>query len=85
EIGCIQDDGKRYFEEAQNLIKEEHFEEAVSLCEKALEYNDEFLEVHYTLGTIYKKINRSDLAVESYKKYLALKQKKSAEKISKKK
>ncbi len=83
--GYIQDNAQKYFEEAQNLIKEEHFEEAVSLCEKALKYNDEFLEAHYTLGTIYKKINRSDLAVESYKKYLALKQKKTAEKISKKK
>ncbi|MEQ8224645.1 MAG: protein kinase, partial [Candidatus Eremiobacterota bacterium] len=85
ETGYIQNNAQKYFEEAQNLIKEEHFEEAVSLCEKALKYNDEFLEVHYTLGTIYKKINRSDLAVESYKKYLALKQKKTAEKISKKK
>ena len=81
----IHDNAQKYFEEAQNLIKEELFEEAVSLCEKALDYNGEFLEVHYTLGTIYKKINRSDLAVESYKKYLALKQKKTAEKISKKK
>jgi len=81
----IQDNAKKYFEEAQKLIGEEHFEQAVRLCEKALDYNDEFLEVHYTLGTIYKKINRSDLAVESYKKYLALKQKKSTEKISKKK
>ncbi|MEQ8188493.1 MAG: protein kinase [Candidatus Eremiobacterota bacterium] len=81
----IQDNAQKYFEEAQKLIGEEHFEQAVRLCEKALDYNDEFLEVHYTLGTIYKKINRSDLAVESYKKYLALKQKKSTEKISKKK
>ena len=81
----IQDNAQKYFEEAQKLIGEEHFDQAVSLCEKALGYNDEFLEVHYTLGTIYKKINRSDLAVESYKKYLALKQKKNCRKNFKKK
>jgi serine/threonine protein kinase len=80
-----QDNGQKYFEEAQKLIGEKNFEQAVNLCEKALDYNDKFLEVHYTLGTLYKKINRPDLAVESYKKYLALKQKKTSEKIKEKK
>jgi len=67
------------FEEAKKLSDEKNFEKAVSLCEEALVYDPEFLDVYYTLGTFYKQINRSELAVESYKKYLSLKQKKMKE------
>ena len=71
----------QYFEKAQELIGQKQFQNAVDFCEKALELDAEFLDVYYTLGSIYKKVNRSALAVDAYKKYLSLKQKKNREKI----
>ena len=72
---------RKYFNEAQNLITQEKFGEVIKLCKKALKFDSEFQEVYYTLGTVYKKVNRPDLVIENYKKYLALKQKKATKKI----
>jgi len=72
---------KKYFNDAQNLIVQKKFNEVIKACKKALKFDEEFLEVYYTLGSVYKKVNRPDLVIENYKKYLALKQKKVLEKV----
>jgi len=74
----------KFFEKAQSLISDKKFHEAVKVCEKILTFAPDFLDVYYTLGSIYKEVNRSDLAVESYKKYLKLKQTKAVEKLKSK-
>ncbi len=75
---------KKYFNDAQNLIVQKKFKEVIKACKQALRFDEEFLEVYYTLGSVYKKVNRPDLVIENYKKYLALKQKKNREKLKKK-
>ncbi len=74
----------KFFKKAQNLISDKKFQEAVKVCEKILTVDPDFLDIYYTLGSIYKEVNRSDLAVESYKKYLKLKQTKATEKLKSK-
>lgn len=49
-------------------VKENDYEDAISICRPALEYNPEVIEFYYYLGISYYQVDRSDDALATFQK-----------------
>lgn len=66
-------EAEKIFEQADELQKSNHLEEAIGLYQKTLRLNPDFAEVYKNLGVIYMNRADKDRALRNFKIYLQLK------------